>query len=211
MKTLAMVLLLLSPVLLATPAAHGIVDPCPNNMSIYFDTTADSFMYYFTSPYFSLPMYVILTNPDFGALTGYEFGYELVGYATVSSISFAGQEPIDTSSTEANHIVRLTEPLPTSEATILATLNVIVLGVSPTLVRLRGAEPSSLTDSLLPAVILPNGDLLSIGVAAWDATTGEPAVCAGLNCFITLPSLSDCILSVGTESVTWDAVKSMYR
>ena len=148
---------LMVPVLamFASPA-WAIADPCPNDMSIYFDTNADVYEFA-TSPYVIVPSYVILTNPDFDALSGYEFGYDIVGNYIVSNVDLVGAHGIDPTLVDGNVIAGLATPLPTAAATLLCTLSVFVMDWNPISFTLHGAMPNSVEGSYLPAVLLPDG------------------------------------------------------
>ena len=207
---IAIPILLLS--ICCASAVLGVIDPCPNDMGIYFDLNAD--VYECTAPlYMIMPTYVILTQPDFDTLIGFEFSYEMTGNAVITETTFAGSEPTDASETAYNHIVSLASPLPTGNATLLATASVFIFDADPIAFTLRGAEPNSIDGSSLPAVVLPGDELRIIGLSAWDRWTLEPATCAILNGVgVPLSTLrQDCLLDVSTDPITWDAIKSMYR
>ena len=186
--------------LMVASVASAVVDPDTNSMGMYFDVNADVFEFA-SAAFVMVPVNVIVTNPDFDAIFGYEFGYEIVGNHMVSGTTLMGTGPIDVGGGPGNHIVGLASPLATSEATIITTLQIFVMDALPIHFTLFGAIPNSVVGSNTPAVLLANDVILATGVSAWDEAMGEPVVCAMIN---------DTGV-VATDKASWDGVKSMYR
>jgi hypothetical protein len=180
--------------------AYGVADPDVNSMGIYFDLNAD--VYEGALPvYAPTPVYVILTNPDFDAIYGYEFGYIAnTGGALFSGIAFAGTGPIDVGGAAGNHIVGLGAPMTTSPATLIATLTYIFLGATEVSWTLTGSTPNSTAGSVLPNVLLANDFILPVGLSA-GLVDGVPQVCA----------IGNGAGVVAVDEASWDAVKSLYR
>lgn len=137
--------------------------------------------------------YIILTNPTFSAVSGFEAGVQFGGGVTVYALNFP------TSALNlgnyTNIICGYGAPLPTSEATVLVTCLMSIAG--PVYVSLGNAVPSSI-DGPLPAVADGNGNLFQVGLSA---DIGN--ICAVAND----PSFG----VVTTEIKSWGGVKSLYR
>ncbi len=189
------VVLLLS--LFVASSALAIVDNDPNMLGIYFDLNADITCLEDVTPYAQVPAYVILTNPTFEFLGGYEFGFQVEGNAIILSAIMEGQA-LDVGSA-GNHIVGLGEPLLTSEITLLSTLTVLYsdTALAPVLFFLGGTDPSSL-DPMLPTILYGEGELMSLGTSS---VPGSP--CAVIN--------GVCEDVVATDNTTLDSLKSLYR
>ncbi len=191
-----LVILVLACLLLAN-VAFAVVDPDTNSMGFYFDANADIFELA-SGPYITVQVNVILTNPDFGVLNGYEFGYNIVGNYMLSGTTLMGVGPIDVGGSLGNHIVGLGAPMPTTPATILCILQVLLLDTNPVAFTLFGAVPSSIPGSNLPAVLLAGDVITSIGTSSF---VGDPLV----NAYINGTGV------VAVEEVSWGQVKSVYR
>lgn len=185
-------------ILLVHASTYAVVDPEPNRMSIYFDTNADTWTVW-TTQFSIVPFHIILTNPDFAALYGYEFGFDVDGNATIMSVTLYGDGIIDVGGNPTNHIIGLSGPMPTAPATVLATVQVFLLDPLPTYLTLEAAQPSSVYTNT-PAVLLANDEILPIRPSAWDTSAGAPLVCAMIN---------DGEFAV--DEATWDQVKALYR
>ncbi len=194
-----LVVLILASLFVANVAA-AVVDPDANSMGIYFDMNADTYEFA-AAPYAIYPAYVMLTNPDFDAVYGYEFGYEIVGAHTVTGVVLAGTGPIDVGGAPGNHIVGLAGPMATAPATLIATINVFVLDANPISMKLMGASPNSVVGSQAPAVLLAGDEIMSTGLSAGFTEDGAANICAYVNGTGV----------VATDEVSIDAVKALYR
>jgi len=189
-------------VLLATLAIAGsafaVVDPDTNMLGIYFDETADTPCIEGVAPYSQIPTYVILTMPNFDYLYGIEFGYDKTANLTVLSTTWTDPAVTDVGQA-GNHIVGFGNPWPTSEATVIATMNVMYMETAgaPASFALKGSDPSSI-DPMLPTALLNNGELITLGTSTLPGTAS-----AQIN--------GGCVDVVATETSTLDAVKSLYR
>lgn len=193
-----LVVMLLASLFVAN-VALAVVDPDENMMGIYFDMDADSYCMP-VGPYAPFDAYVMLTNPNFPAVYGYEFGFEVVGNMLFSGVGLAGTGPIDVGGGVGNHIVGLGAPLAAAPATLLATLTLIPLDTMPITFDLFGATPASIGDGSLPVILLENS-----GIATMGLSTGIGNVNAILNYD------GPCEDIVAADEASWDAVKSLYR
>jgi len=149
-----------------------------------------------------LPAYIILTNPTFPALYGYEMGVQAEGSFSLVQQRLHGQGPITVGCwiIGTGCHVGLSGPMTTSEATLLVTLELFILDSEPIRFTLHGASPPSSGDAGVPAVLLDNDVILPIYPSFWDEVNGEPGVCAVLNGY-----------GVAADATSWDAIKSIYR
>ena len=192
-----LVLMLMASLLVAS-SAFAVVDPDPNMLGIYFDETADTNCMNDVGPYAQVPTYVILTNPSFDYLYGFEMGYMVDGNATILSSVFANPQALNVGE-GANFIVGFGAPTPCTEATLLVTMNVMNMNVEPTPIKfnLSASNPSS-NDLGLPTLLLADGALMPVGYSTVDGS--NVAVINGV-----------CEDVVATDASTFDAIKSMYR
>ena len=147
--------------------------------------------------YATVPTYVIVTNPTFDYLYGFEFSYTITGTASVLNTAFANPQALDVGSA-GNHIVGFGSPSPCSPATLVATLSVMNLDPTsaPIGFSMMPSNPSSNTLGL-PTALLADGVLLPLGFSTIDGVH-----CAEIN--------GACDI-VATDAMTFDSVKSLYR
>jgi hypothetical protein len=190
-------LLVLVLTMVMASSAFAVVDPDPNMMGIYFDLNADVVNLPGAAPFSTIPAYVMVTNPNFDALYGYEFGYAVVGNGMMMNVVLNGPGAINVG-TGTNYVVGLGSPLTTTEATLVATMNFFYMDATGATVTfdLMPSEPSS-NDLGLPTLLLANDQLITVGFS-----NGTGLGCATVN------GSGDI---VATETVTIDAVKSLYR
>ena len=190
-----MLVLLLS--LLVASSALAVIDGDDNMMGFYFDETADANCITGVAPYAQIPVYVIMTNPSVDAIGGFEFGYDLIGDATVLSTTLPANN-IDVGY-PGNHIVGLGSPLNTTEATIVATLNLMYMSTTsaPVSFTLHGSNPSSINPEL-PTILLGDGSLMTLGTSTLPGTM--TAMVNGV-----------CEDVVDTEDTNFGNLKSLYR
>jgi hypothetical protein len=185
---------------LAANVAFAIVDPDTNSMGIYFDGNADIYELE-THPLIEVMVYIILTNPDFGTLLGYEFGYQIVGNYVLVTYGLWGTGIIDVGGGPGNHIVGLSAPFAMSPATVLCALMIAVQDTNPIAFTLTGSIPNAIPGSQLPAVLLAGDIILPIGLSSGLDSGGNPRVCAYINGTGV----------VATEQESWGNVKALYR
>jgi hypothetical protein len=178
-------------------SAFAVVDPDPNMVGIYFDMSADTYCTN-AAPYGTVPAYLMLTNPDFDALYGFEVGYTFEGNGMVLSTVFANAQALDVGG-PGNHIVGFGAPSDTQPATLLATLSFLYMAtdMSPVVFNLMGTDPSSNTEGL-PTMLLAGGQLKTTGFSTIDGM-----YCAVIN--------GVCEDIVDTDDMSFDGVKSLYR
>ncbi len=184
--------------LLVASTSFAVVDPVPDHIGFYFDLSADYYNIR-VEPFTTVPAHVIVTLPHFDALYGYEFGFQIEGSHIVTNVMLMGTGPIDVGGAPGNHIVGLAAPIVTSEATLLATVNVFVLDGGEVLLTMTGATPNSVPESNMPAVLLAGDEILPVdNPCTFPDGTSYP--CAVIN-----PA------PFATDEATWGAVKSIYR
>ena len=204
MNRLAKVLVGLTALLVigAASTVSAVVDPNPNRMSIYFDLEADVYEYT-TAPYVTVPVYILLTNPSFAFLYGYEVGVDVEGNYMLAGTDLNGDGPITVGCLIIGDgcVVGLAGPLATSDATLIVTLRIFLMDSDPIRFTLHGTIPSTVGNPGVPAVLLDGDVILPTYPSVWDEVNGEPGVCAAIN---------GTVLSAD-EATTWDGIKSIYR
>jgi len=193
-----LVVLALASLLIAN-VAFAVVDPDTNSMGVYFDLTADTYELA-AGPYMSTPTYVMLTNPDFDALYGYEYTLTVEGNASILATVLAGTGPIDVGNDAGEHIVGLASPMAVTPATVITTLTVFNLDTNPIHFTLSGALPNSVIGSNTPALLLAGDVIVAAGTSSY--MDGTPMVNAAIN---------DAGAVVAVDEASWDQVKSLYR
>lgn len=165
-------------------------------LGFYFDTAAGTNCLE-TSPYVTVPLHLVLSNPAMDAIYGYEFGYTGSGSYMVSDTTLMGSGPIDVGGSAGNHIVGLGSPLSPSGATILATLSVFVMDDNQIQFLLHGADPASIPENPeLPVLLLSDGTLIN---PLLSTPEGIPSARINGQC------------NPETVEESWDAVKSLYQ
>lgn len=190
-------ILLLASLMFAT-TAFAVVDQDPNMLGLYFDLTADTNCMDGVGQNDMVTAYVMLTNPTFDELFGFEFGYDVLGNAVVIQTVMANPQSLDIGS-NGNHIVGFGTPTLCTEATLLTTLTLMYLdgGMAPVSFNLGDTYPSS-NDLGLPTLLLADSVLMPVGYSTMDGTNA--AIINGV-----------CEDVVATDQATFDSVKSLYR
>ena len=172
-----------------------------NMMGLYFDREAQSACLDATTiaPYAAFELYVILLNPTFPALYGFEFGMSVEGPGLLIEAQVENPNFVDVGSL-GNHSIGFGVPTPMLEVNVLLTFIIRYMSTANETVCfiLRGSMPSSL-DPLYPTALLEGGVLLSMGVVP-PGPGGCTAIIDAALCSTT-----------PTDSPTWDALKTMYR
>ena len=186
-------LVLLGVMLLVGPAA-AVIDEDDNVIGLYFDTDADSDCLDSVGAMSQVPCYIILTNPTFSDLHGFELGFEYGSELLHLGTTLACSEAINIGSDD-NLIVGFGSPTSTDSATLLATLDMMYMDMSstPTTMVLKGSEPSSL-DPSFPTVLLADGELVSTALHSPEFPYQMNGFCEYVD-----------------EPTAWSGVKSMFR
>lgn len=185
------------------PALLFILLPCAasastdsNQLGFYFEPGAESNCVE-AAPYATVPVYLVLTEPDFDSLYGFEFGFSVEGSYLIQSVTMSGSGPIDVGGSEENHIVGLASPLTINGATVLSTLQVFVMDQNLVRFDLHNADPTSVPDyPNCPAFLLEDDEIIAASLAV-------PA---------NLPSARiNGMCNPETQDGSWDEVKSLYQ
>jgi hypothetical protein len=193
MKKLIMTTLCL---LVALPG-WAIEDPTPNTIGVYLDLQADERCLPFpTDALTELTMYLLVTNPTFGTLSGFEAAYYFDGIAELNSVTFAHPGGVDAGGL-GNNLVTFPTPMPTSQVTLLATITGTYLDFEygPAVLKLVGTN-LPVADVQMPVVIMENGERMEMSLSFGDGAT----VFINAGCE-----------PVAAESQTLGSVKSLYR
>lgn len=189
-------LVVLMMAMLVASSAFAIVDPDNDMMGVYFDMNADMVCVEGAAPYSNHVAYLVLTNPTFDALYGYEAGLDIMGPAILLTNVFANPQALNVGD-NTNQIVGFGAPTMTEPVTLLATMELLYTAVdgTPVEIHLHGTEPSSM-DPMYPVVLLADGELRSYGISAADGLVAQINGTCGV---------------VATEEMSFDNVKSLYR
>ncbi len=189
-------LIVLLMVMVMATSAFAVVDQDDNSMGFYFDTEADLPCIDGVAPYAQSTMYLVLTNPTFDTLLGFEAGYSFEGPATIISAAFMNPEAINFGQPN-NMIVGFGGPTTTSPVTTLVTYSVMYMSTTgePVTFSLFGSEPSSI-DPAYPVVLMADSELMQTGLSTIDGVTAQ------INAGCTV---------VATEALSFDSIKSLYR
>ncbi len=181
-------------VLLVAGSALAVIDENENVVGLYFDTDADSDCLPSVSAPSQIPCYIILTNPNFSDLHGFELGFDYGDELMHLGTTLAVNESINVGDND-NLIVGFGQPTSTQSATLLATLNMMYMDMdnSPTTMSLRGSNPSSL-DPELPTALLADGELISLALHNPEFPYQMNGFCEYVN-----------------EPAAWAEVKTMFR
>lgn len=188
-------LLVLTLALLLAGSAFAIIEPDDNVLGLYFDLNADEVCALGVSPYDSVELYLIYTNPTYSELYGFEAGLTMEGSAILLTNVFANPQALNVGD-NMNMIVGFGVPTVTTPATLLSTMEILYTDVAggPVSFFLHGTEPSSI-DPAYPVLLLVDGQLMQV-------FTPSP--------FGPVAQINECIV-VATQPMTFEQVKSLYR
>ena len=155
-------LIIITMFMFMATSALAIFDETPNTMGVYFDLEANEFCTEdLVDGNTQFTFYLVITNPSFDTLHGFEAGYHFDGVAGVDAATLENGTAVD-SGILGNHIVSFGTPTPTSAVTLLATLDATYFGFEygPAVLKLHGTTPSSM-DPEFPVAFLEGGDMMS--------------------------------------------------
>ena len=180
--------------LLVAGNSLAVIDEDDNVIGLYFDSGADIDCLEAVAGMSQVPCYIVLTNPTFSELHGFELGFDYGSELLYLGTTLAVSDALNVG--EGNNIIAgFGSPLSTDEATHLATLNMMYTdtGGNPTTLTLHGSDPTSL-DSAYPTVLLADGVLMSTELHDSQMNYQMNGICG----------FEDQVLE-------WDGVKSLYR
>jgi hypothetical protein len=191
-------MLMLLASLLAATTAFAAVDSDPNSIGLYFDMNADNLCATGVAPYSNVPAYLLLTNPTFDNLYGFEVAYSFEGNAIVLSTTFANAQALNVGTAD-NMIVGFGAPTETAPVTLLATLDILYTDTTMGAVNFNMTASTPSSNQLgLPTLLLDAGFLAPGG---FSTLNGEfAAIINGM-----------CEDVVDTDELSFDSVKSLYR
>ncbi|MFH2051887.1 MAG: hypothetical protein ABIK96_05410 [bacterium] len=186
--------------LMAT-SAFAIVDPDADMMGLYFDTNADV-VCASAAPVTHVFAYIILTNPTLPVIRGFECQVSYVAGDNNTSISAVLATPgTDVGNKVApffNFIAGFGSPLPTTPATILATLDIFYLNfASPSMDLFLGAAVPSSSDIGLPMILRDDFSEMNVGTSVLEGPSAQINASA---CGV-----------VDSEDASFGAVKALFR
>ncbi len=176
-------------------SASAVIDSGENSVGLYFDESADVYCVGGIAPNDHVMMYLILANPSFDFLYGWECGIDLAGDAMVlgrqfyTMVCFPGPPN--------NMIIGYGTPYPTTIATPLVALEIMYMDsdLGPVDFYVHGTTPSSINPDY-PAMLTNDGEFIMAGISIIEGPAAQ------IN--------GDCTV-VATENISFDSVKSLYR
>ena len=187
--------------LILASGAWAVLDPDPDQMGIYFDTEGDLFC--IDASFASMvPIYILYTHPTLSAVRGFECGMNISTEGIPGSVVLNTIYPVNAlnmgsrSGNDFNYIVGYASPVPTTIATVLATLEFFYMDPTQLDLTLGPANPASL-GSELPVILCEDFSLLPVGTS----TRFTPS--AQIN--------GELCRVIATDEATWDSIKAMYR
>lgn len=196
MKKLVVLMLAM---LVAGSAMAQPIDPDPNMLGLYLDEAAT--MISGPAPVAPFNIYVVLTNPTVPEVKGVEFGWDVV--SGVLYLNGAVTFPVDavnlgaTDSVSGEVAAGYSAAMPTSTATVMATIPCFHFGGACDIVLRNNSVSPSGSNPLMPCILDGAGDVMMVGLSA---DVGNVALAIGTSTQV-----------VATEEATLDQVKSLYR
>ena len=173
-----------------------------NLLGLYFDPFAEMDCIEASSlpQYSSVDLYVILENPTFEELWGFEFSMFIEGPALVTGWYYPHGIPGFNFGEDGNYVVGLGNPLPMDELNILMAFHIFYMSPSfEEICFILGPSVPSSLDPLYPTFAYSEDGLVSASV-----NNGIEGDCTAL--------ISDASCNVvPTDTQTWDSLKSLYR
>lgn len=171
-----------------------------NLMGFYFDPVGDTDCLdsSFVPPFSILEMYLVLKNPSFENLYGFEAGFTASGNYVIVGFEFTVPDPI-WMPTPDNIIIGFGSPMIMEEINLLVTYEILYSDTigGEVCFNLHGTEPASL-DPLFPTLL--TDDAVLIAATVHQGSTGD---CTAL--------ISDGPCVVFTSTHSWDSLKTLYR
>lgn len=149
-------------------------------------------------PYTPFEMYLVLKNPSFDELHGFESGLTIEGPVMYLGGLFTNPQALNVGHWD-NIIAGFGAPSIMEPINILFTFSFIYTSTSfePVCFKLHGVQPSSL-DPVFPTLLLADGELMSVMM-----NYGPDAECTAW--------IQDGPCGVPTTARTWDSLKTLYR
>lgn len=191
----------------AAVAAIASLDPDPDGLAVSFTPDANTVVTQ-SPPFMPFAIYVVLINPTFPQLHGWEAAIREADTSTLFLLSSSIPEGGVNVGTGMQFSVAYDVPRVTSSATVLATMQVMVRSMPSVCLLLTGIDQ--------PAIPV-EGPLFWIEPGhPTEARVSSPfynSVAAVINEGNAMPESppSRCSFVVSVESPTWGALKSLYR
>ncbi len=152
----------------------------------------------FVQPFSQFELYLVLKNPSFAELLGFEAGLHLVGNSIILQTIIPGGPNIIPIVPENIIVEFVGGPMIMEDINVLATFTVLYTSIGEEVCfELHGSQPSSL-DSGLPALLTGDEEIIPAQVNYWN--NGD---CSAL--------ISEGPCVVATAVHTWDSLKTLYR
>ena len=174
-------------------SAFAVVDPDPDMLGVYFDTTADTYCLDGAAGF--TYGYVIMTMPS-APITGFQYGLTVEGMAPVLFANFPG---LNVDSNNLTPVVGFANPVEPADAVVLGEYGFNFVAGMEAMFSL-GGHPTAPFDYDAPAVVVEVGGeptKMPLGYSTID----------GIHCAVVNGACD----VVATEDMSFDGVKSLYR
>lgn len=203
--------LALLTICLWSTASFALIDDGVNSLGAYFDPAGD-INCLAPAPFVPFHIYWILANPVVANLGGFEFAWTFSPMPASLPIISSLTLPVNALNigTNSNLIVGLGSGLITTDATTLATFEVIALAAFPpeTYITVGPATPASIPGHAATNDFTNPGDVIPMNFSTVD----------GINVIIdpqgwVRPGVAkmSCPGPIATETATWSNVKTLFR
>jgi hypothetical protein len=190
----------------ATQAAAGL-DPGPDGLGVYFDTEGN--LSNVAAPLFTpISMYIVLTRPTFPLLYGWQAAIREADTSTIYVMSTSTPGGGINVGSGMQFSVGYAAPLATQDATVLASVQILVGGWQSICLLLTGIDQPALQDER-PLIWI---DQDHPTVARVSSRFGN-SVSATINENNPIPEAppSRCSFIVNADMQTWGSLKAHYR
>jgi len=188
-----------------SPAGGYLENADANTIGFYFEECGWCNELY-AAPFSTQTGHVVLARPTASEIDGYVFGLDYFGPVVQTTIDLNGAAPVNLAIELGAYHVMLSEPLPTTEATVLATVGLFITGSTPGEIYGRGLPGSG--DCQL-GYFGPGGFVDCYWPICGITMPGDP--CPGMICESAYPlAVVNGPAPVATDRASWSAVKSIY-
>jgi hypothetical protein len=195
---------------LTTGSAFALMDDGISSLGIYFDSTGD-YNCAAPAPFVPFNLYFIIARPEVANMGGFEFAWRFEPAPTVMPIITALTLPPNALNigTDYNLIVGLGSGLITTEATIVATANLILLSAIPPDTYLQ-AGPATPASHPLHAAYNNFDDPAQIIDLNFSTVDGVNVVIDAAGWVVPGVFRFSCP-GIALESETWSGVKALFE
>lgn len=204
MRIVPLMLILLLAVLPMAHAAEA-MDPVPDRIGVYFDVEAGASVARFGS-FANVTMYIILTNPSFENIYGWQAAIRGVEPEALHILGTAITGGPVISGPALQFDVTLETPLAAAPVTVLAAISGLMWAEAPMVCMfLTGVDNPAIPETL-PLVWTGTEQPAAVQVAQYYGN----GIAAAIN-ESPIPEGPNCAYLVSVQGTSWSALKASYR